>query len=183
MGLNSHAIPTAVPKEGDNRITFATPPTGWKVGDRLVFAGLNSVSQVNQRGGIDPVTGSYSPIDLDEERTIKSISPDGRSFTLDQALAYQHGGIYGYPEAVPVGNLSRNVRIESEHHTDVPRRGHVMFMHTQDVVVDSAQFRELGRTEGRIVVTDPKVRAGIMEKGTDGNTPAAMPFISTSAPA
>ena len=45
-----------------------------------------------------------------------------------------------------MGNLSRNVVVESENVGDVSRRGHVMFMHTQDVVIDSVLFRELGRT-------------------------------------
>ena len=46
--------------------------------------------------------------------SIQAVSADGQTFTLDRALTYQHGDIYGYTEAVPVGNLSRNVVVESE---------------------------------------------------------------------
>ena len=98
------------------------------------------------------------------------LSADGRTVTLDQPLEYQHGGIYGYAEAVPVGNLTRNVVVESENSKDVSRRGHVMFMHTQDVVIDSALFRELGRTNVEGALTSPEVKDGKLVAGTDANT-------------
>ncbi len=101
---------------------------------------------------------------------MRTLSADGKTVTLDRPLAYQHGDIYGYAEAVPVGNLSRNVVIESENSKDVSRRGHIMFMHTQDVVLDSVLFRELGRTNVEGELTSPRVKDGKLEAGTDANS-------------
>ena len=106
----------------------------------------------------------------DEERTIGALSADGKTVTLDRPLAYQHGDIFGYAEAVPVGNLSRNVIIESENARDVSRHGHIMFMHTQDVVLDSVLFRDLGRTNVEGALTSPRFQDGKLVAGTDANT-------------
>ncbi len=167
----SHAVPTAVPHVGDNEVRFAAAPKGWKVGDQLLFPGLDR--QENGRDvGVDPWTGRELPVGQheDEERTVRSISADGKDVTFDKPLAYQHGDIYGFADAVPVGNLSRNVVIESENTEKVSRRAHVMFMHTQDVVIDSALFRELGRTNVEGELTSPRVADGKLEEGSDANT-------------
>jgi hypothetical protein len=167
----SHALPTSVPKKGDTEVRFAKAPKGWKVGDRLLFPGLDR--QQNGRDvGVDPWTGRTMPAGQhqDEERTIRKLSADGQTVSLDRPLAYQHGDIYGYAEAVPVGNLSRNVLVDSENAREVSRRGHVMFMHTQDVVIDSVLFRELGRTNVEGELTNPRVKDGKLEAGTDANT-------------
>jgi hypothetical protein len=167
----SHATPTAVPRKGDTEVRFAKAARGWKVGDKLLFPGLDQ--QQNGRDvGIDPWTGRPLPVGQheDEERTIRALSADGKTVTLDTALAYQHGDIYGYPDAIPVGNLSRNVVIESENTEKISRRGHVMFMHTQDVVIDSALFHELGRTNVEGALTNPLVKDGKTVAGTDANS-------------
>jgi RNA polymerase sigma factor (sigma-70 family) len=167
----SHATPTAVPKKGDTEAHFAKAPVGWKVGDTLLFPGLDR--QLNGRDvGVDPWTDRHLPLGQhqDEERTIRALSADGKTVTLDKALAYQHGAIYGYAEAVPVGNLSRNVVVESENSKEISRRGHVMFMHTQDVILDSTLFRELGRTNAEGELTSPRVKDGKLEAGADANS-------------
>jgi hypothetical protein len=167
----SHAKPTTVPRKGDTEVRFTAAPKGWKVGDRLLFPGLDR--QRNGRDvGIDPWTGRHLPVGqhLDEERLIGTLSDDGKTVTLDRGLDYQHGDIYGFADAVPVGNLSRNVVIESENSKDVSRRGHIMFMHTQDVVLDSVLFRELGRTNVEGVLTNPRIKDGKLVAGTDENT-------------
>ena len=151
----SHATPTAIPKKGDTQVRFAVAPKGWKVGDRLLFP------------GVDPI---YQKVHEDEERVIRSLSTDRRTVTFDRALAFAHGGIKGYPGAVPVGNLSRNVVVESENTQTVSRRGHVMFMHTQDIVIDSALFRELGRTSVEGELTSPRIKDCQLVAGTDANT-------------
>jgi hypothetical protein len=167
----SHATPTAVPRKGDTRVTFATAPRGWKVGDTLLFPGLDRQHASHDRG-FDPWTGHQMPLGQhqDEERIIRSLAADSKAVTLDRPLTYQHGDIYGYATAVPVGNLSRNVIVESEDSKDVSRRGHVMFMHTQDIVLDSVLFRELGRTNVEGELTSPRVQGGKLEEGTDANT-------------
>ena len=106
----------------------------------------------------------------DELCAVKAVSADGKTITLDRPLAYNHGGIFGYTEAVPVGNLSRNVIVESENAQEISRRGHTMFMHTQDVVIDSALFRELGRTSVEGTLTNPELKEGKLTPGTDANT-------------
>jgi hypothetical protein len=166
----SHSTPTAVPKKGDSEVSFAKAPLGWKVGDRLLFPGLDR-QRMGQKS-IDPWTGREMPTGehQDEEREVRSLSKDGRTVTLDRALVYQHGGIYGFAGPVPVGNLSRNVIIESEIVQEVSRRGHVMFMHAQDVIIDGALFRELGRTHVVGILTSPEVKDCELVAGTDANT-------------
>jgi hypothetical protein len=167
----SHAMPTTVPRKGDTEVRFAQAPHGWKAGDQLLFPGLDRQHSLRDQS-IDPWTGREMPRGQhqDEERLIRSVSADGKTVTLDRALAYQHGAIYGYPEAVPVANLSRNVVIESENTEKVSRRAHIMFMHTQDVVLDAALFRELGRTSVEGMLTNPQVKDGKLEEGTDANS-------------
>jgi hypothetical protein len=167
----SHATPIAVPRKGDTKVTLARAPRGWKVGDTLLFPGLDQ--QLNGRDvGVDPWTGQQLPVGQhqDEERTFATLSADGKTVTLQRPLTYQHGDIYGYPEAVPVGNLSRNVVITSENTQKIGRRGHVMFMHTQDVVIDSVLFHELGRTSVEGEQTSPRVKDGKLVPGTDANS-------------
>ena len=59
----------------------------------------------------------------------------------------------------PVGNVSRNVILHSEHRNTLSRRAHVMFMHVHDrpTIVDGALFLGLGRTDARTVHTDPRI--------------------------
>ena len=167
----SHAVPTAVPKAGDTEVRFATAPKGWKVGDKLLFPGLDQ-QLTGKDVSVDPWTGKHLPVGQhqDEERTIRALSADGKTVTLDQPLTYQHGNIFGYSDAVPVGNLSRNVSVESENAKDVSRRGHIMFMHTQDVHIDSTLFLELGRTSVEGELTSPRVKDGKLEADTDLNS-------------
>jgi len=149
----SSATPQAIPRAGDTSITLSSVPNNWVVGDTLLFAGL-SLTQ-NQ----------------DETRTIVSVSPDGLSYTFNSPLAYDHGGIYGYSQAAPVGNLTRNVTFSSEDSADLVDRGHVMFMHTQNEVIDSVAFDGLGRTDAQTQETFPKLDAnGVLVPGTDANT-------------
>lgn len=166
----SHATPDAVPKKGATEVSFAKAPQGWKVGDTLLFPGLDR-QRMGQKS-IDPWTEREMPAGehQDELREVWSLSADGRTVTLDKPLAWQHGGIFGFDGAVPVGNLSRNVIIESENASKVSRRGHIMFMHTHDVILDGVLFRELGRTHVEGVLTSPEVKEGKLVAGTDANT-------------
>ena len=149
----SSATPSIIPRAGNTSITLSSVPNGWKVGDTLLFAGLSLTA--NQ----------------DETRTIVAVSPDGLTYTFNSPLAYDHGGIYGYSQAAPVGNMTRNVIFSSEDSTDLVDRGHVMFMHTQNEVIDSVAFVGLGRTSAQTQETFPKLDAnGVLVPGTDANT-------------
>lgn len=149
----SSVQPAVVPRPGDTTLTLGAPATGWSVGDSLLLPGL------------DPEASQ------EEARTIAAISADGLTITLSAPLAYSHGGIYGYEEAAPVGDLTRNVVFSSEDPSDISRRGHVMFMHSMNVVIDGAEFLQLGRTDALRTHTIPTLDdGGMLVPGTDDNT-------------
>lgn len=128
----SQATLAAAPRAGDTQLTLSAAPAGWKVGDRLVIAGV-------ERG-------------RHEERTIVAL--DGATVTV-AALAFDHVP----PSAdlsVHVANLTRNAVIVSEN-ADPDRRGHVMFMHSQKVNIDFAQFESVGRTDKKVAANDSVV--------------------------
>jgi hypothetical protein len=57
---------------------------------------------------------------------------------------------------VPLANLTRNVILESENPREASRAGHVMFMHSAMVSVAHVAFHDLGRTDKRKPINDPK---------------------------
>ncbi len=112
-------------------------PVDWKAGDRVVLSGLQGKHQ--------------------EEFTIQNIN--GTNITLDSPTSNDRrilatnpafDGLYPY-----VANYSRNVIIESENKTDIHRRGHIMFMHQQEVDMRYVQLEELGRTNKAIELQSP----------------------------
>ncbi len=108
---------------GARQIRLTGVPSGWRVGDRLLLSGTEY--------------GKH------EEATIRGIQ--GSVVTVDP-LAYNHT----LPEAGltwHVANLSRNVVVASANPEMIDRRGHVMFMHSDDVEVRDAAFEGLGRTD------------------------------------
>jgi len=64
-------------------------------------------------------------------------------------LKYDHPIISGY-----VADVTRNAVFESQSVATISERGHVMFMHNDDVHVDGAGFYGLGRTDKRIPIDD-----------------------------
>ena len=54
-----------------------------------------------------------------------------------------------------VANMLRNVMVMSQNTQDIDRRGHVMFMHSDDVQVHNAGFYGLGRTDKTRPINDP----------------------------
>jgi hypothetical protein len=64
-------------------------------------------------------------------------------------LKYDHPIISGY-----VADVTRNAVFESQSLAKISERGHVMFMHNDDVHVDGAGFYGLGRTDKRIPIDD-----------------------------
>jgi len=135
------------PRAGNTTITLGQPVTGWQMGDKIF---LPDTRQVHPDNWFNP---SY-PLQI-EERTIQSISADGRTITLSSALSFDHRGARdadGIPTVLAsgtkllphVGNLTRNVRIRSENPSGT--RGHTLFTHRADVDIRYVQFQDLGRT-------------------------------------
>src|SRR5262249_55566825 len=61
--------------------------------------------------------------------------------------------------AMYVANVTRNVRLESQNAQEIRRRGHAMFMHSDHVLLANAGFYDLGRTDKRNPVQDPRLDA------------------------
>ncbi|MEO1456281.1 MAG: GDSL-type esterase/lipase family protein [Pseudomonadota bacterium] len=127
------------PLAGSTTITLSEVPVGWRVGDEISIAGTDPD---------DPAS--------DEVVTIAAI--DGATITLDRALERDHVA----PRAdldVHVANLTRNVEFTSENEGAL-NRGHVMFMHTNDVDVQNVAFQGLGRTDKSVELTDWRLLSG-----------------------
>ena len=128
------------PMTGDKVIQLADVPEGWKVGDTILISGTHKEGWTWQ-GGEKVFVASQ-----DEEVTITSIT--GGKITIDKPLAFDHdtprADLFAY-----VANMTRNITVSSEHGeaTEVSHRGHVMFMHSDDVDVEYASFNDLGRTD------------------------------------
>lgn len=139
---DSHEKVIEDPLAGDTSIDFGETPEGWAVGDTIVIAGTryegykwdNSIGRVRHYESED------------EERVITHIE-DGVIF-FDEPLEHDHDS----PREdlkTSVANYTRNVSFETEdaETAEIFERGHVMFMHTDDVDVRFAEFHELGRTD------------------------------------
>lgn len=138
----SHLKLDSEARAGDSVLTMASRPSNWQIGDTLVISGThfsgwkwdNSIRATRYYGTEDEV------------RTITRIN--GSNITLNAPLNYNHLSPRS-DLAASVGNFSRNIRIASEGGASLPphQRGHVMFMHNDDIDVRYAEFFELGRTD------------------------------------
>jgi hypothetical protein len=141
------AIPAQPVHNGATRLTFAEPLTGWRVGDELLFPAATHDGR-------------------DEIRTIKALSADGKTISLNSALGSDHAAPADVQAAVPVGNLTRNVVFESADPTAISNRAHLMFMAHEGVHLSGARFQGLGRTETTRIHTLPEKRAdGTIDPG------------------
>ncbi len=122
---------------GTSSFELETAPLNWSIGDRIVLSGILNKQQ--------------------EEFTIKNIV--GKTITLDHPTTNDRlvsssnevfNGLYPY-----VANYSRNIILESENKVDIHRRGHIMFMHQQEVDMKYVQLEELGRTNKAIELEKP----------------------------
>ena len=121
------------PVAGASEITLSEVPTGWAVGDILTIAG----TEANQP-------------DSDEKVTIASI--EGSTIVLENPVVLDH--VAPNPSFdVHVANLSRNIEISSENDA-VLHRGHIMFMHTNDVDMNFASVTNMGRTDKSKLLDD-----------------------------
>lgn len=127
---------------GDNRLVLSEVPEGWRVGDKLVLTGTHQQGW-NWNNATRRTEVSESQ---DEEVTIRAIN--GNTIVLDRRLTYDHDTPRDDLKAY-VANMTRNVTFSSEGGEDLPvhQRGHVMFMHSDDIDVRYAAFEDLGRTD------------------------------------
>jgi Ca2+-binding RTX toxin-like protein len=133
---------------GRNYLDLPSLPTGWKVGDSIVL------------------TGTTAGADQNESRLITAIS--GNRIYLNQPLTYSH-----IPQSASyqlhVANTTRNVSISSETSV-IERRGHVMFMHNDNVHIANAGFYKLGRTNKLVPINDAVVNSSWqLQAGTGTN--------------
>ncbi|MEO0405779.1 MAG: G8 domain-containing protein [Cyanobacteria bacterium P01_A01_bin.135] len=152
---------------GDQELVLAEAPKNWKVGDSLVLTGTERVpDKWNSQKKEMEWQGTQ-----DEEVTIKAIN--GNRVTLDRPLTYDHDTPRGDLKAY-LTNFSRNVTVASENADSLPanQRGHVMFMHSDDVDVRYAEFRELGRSDKSELFDDFRV-SGNGDRIMNGDTPQA----------
>jgi len=130
-------------KKGMNVISLDDEPYGWQIGDRVVVLGTSK-------------DGTES-----ESAHITDIDYTNYTITIDKTLKYYHyiakTTIKNAGMKVHVANLSRNVIIKTDpdslagmgdknEYSNVEHRGHVLFMHNNNVNVNYAQFQDLGRT-------------------------------------
>jgi hypothetical protein len=123
------------PRRGDDRLVLREPPRGWKAGDHLVLTGTR----------IEP--------NQDEEREILALA--GNEVRV-RPLAYDHR-VPADGLSVYLANVTRNVVLSSQNTQDSSRAGHVMFMHSPDVTLADAAFQDLGRTDKRRPIDDPRL--------------------------
>ncbi|MEX0644874.1 MAG: Ig-like domain-containing protein, partial [Parvularculaceae bacterium] len=130
----------ADPMAGDASLLLDSPPDGWRVGDRLVLTGTH----LTNGASADPTRKDVTT--EDEELVITRI--EGNRIYVDRPLQYDHEGARSDLKAY-VANMTRNIRIQSEDGDATPthERGHVMFMHSDNIDVRYAEFYELGRTD------------------------------------
>jgi hypothetical protein len=145
----SHVAVDDAPMSGDTQISLSEVPDGWQVGDTLVLTGTHKQGWTWDNDQRQVVHRESE----DEEVTITAIN--GTSVTIDRPLAYDHDAPRDDLSAY-VANMSRNITVSSEGGEDTPvhQRGHVMFMHSDDVDVRYAAFDDLGRTDKSVAAFD-----------------------------
>jgi hypothetical protein len=146
--ITSYVALARAPRKGDTKLVLARVPVNWKKGDRLVLTG----TMLPGKGGQTQ----------DEELTIQDITG---TEVMVEPLQFDHTVpahtlLAGEAPLTPyVGNLTRNVSLESQNRnqSELDRHGHVMFMHSPRVTIHYAGFYDLGRTDKRVPVNDPRL--------------------------
>ena len=140
------------PSAGATQFVLSTAPTGWQVGDKLVVAGTDPITNAS--------ISNTSEFEKDEVVTISAIS--GNTVTFTPALVRDHKAPTQASDLdVHVANLSRNIAVSSEN-TSVSSisgefhkpRGHLMFMHTLNVDLKYVEANNLGRTDKSVILDD-----------------------------
>ncbi len=132
-------------RKGATQLTLDSVPTNWRVGDRLVL------------------TGTTTDIEAKQDEELKLVAINGNTITVDadddvagtQGLKFNHTPPEGFGLKVYIADMNRNVVIMSQNPAITQRRGHVMFMHSNNVHVENVGFYGLGRTDKRNPINDP----------------------------
>lgn len=174
---------------GDNQLVLKLPngmtePQGWQVGDRLVLGGTD----YNHRGSNEDNSRFQ-----DEVLKITAIDGNKISFVNEDiasgnntVLRFDHKRPEGFERELNlyVANTTRNVSFATENGETAPtqQRGHVMFMHNPQVMVNNAGFYDLGRTDKNQLIDDPIQNIdGSVGKGTNPRGRYALHFHRTGA--
>lgn len=165
-----HAKVAVDPLAGDTSITMQEAPTDWSVGDTIVIAGTH-YARYRWNGTMMERVPSQ-----DEVRVISAIT-DEVVLSFAEPLVHDHDS----PREdlkTSVGNYTRNVTIRSEQGDATPRhqRGHVMFMHSDDVDIRYAAFWDLGRTNKDIDEPDAQGAAEFTAIASASNVKGRYPF-------
>ena len=118
------------PLKGATSVQLSQPPINWQVGDQLVIAGTNYRSN------------AYAP----EDDVVRVQRIEGKTVFLDRPLQFSHLSPRSDLKTY-VANYTRNITVRSESASPVHRRGHVMFMHSDNLDIRYVGFHELGRTD------------------------------------
>jgi hypothetical protein len=156
--------------KGTYQIVLSSHPTGWQVGDTLVITGTTPMTSTGGTGDenasiaqiTDNTDGSttvfFNVIPPATSTGTSGATPASTTTTTTptyKGLAHDHiapdfGSIY-------VADVTRNVDFRSQNVSSIMDRGHVMFMHYDDVHIDGAGFYGLGRTDKADPIDDVTV--------------------------
>ena len=179
-------------ESGDNFIDLNLPTEqslGWRRGDILLVAGTDAELENNRlfgQGTTTPRQDRSNERFRDELVRITSLRTRGnrvRVFFKNvtnratsraniNSLLWNHGRPSGStfePDEldVHVANLTRNVRfVSSRYRVPNQERGHFMVMHNFDAQVHNAIFKNLGRSDKKLIVDDPVSKGNV--DGTPG---------------
>jgi hypothetical protein len=156
---------------GDTVLHFASPVTGWQVGQDIL---LPDTRQLTNLIASNAFNTNIAP--QWEDVIIQSTSSDGLTVTLTAPLHYGHLGARdanGVLDYLPqVMNNNRNIMIASQSFTGT--RGYTLFTDRANVDIEYTGFCELGRTNITDLVSDVDTTGGITYNvpGTDYYNPS-----------
>lgn len=133
---------------GSGSILLDNRPSGWRTGDEIMV----TATEFTTNG--KPQTENFRIRKIDDAAGGKVRVQLGAVNNFRQAatLRFDHRPISG--QAAHVANLTRNVVLRSESpNVGAENRGHVMIQ-SYDVVVDNAEFRDLGRSDKKLYAED-----------------------------
>jgi PKD repeat protein len=148
--------------QGDHELVLDLPtgsstPLGWNVGDQIVLSGTRYNAAGNNADNSKFQDEVLTITQIDGNR-VRFINNDVQGPGSDR-LRFNHTPPKTAVQdqlKIYAANLSRNVMFETAHAEQVPtqQRGHVMLMHSDNVVVENAGFYNLGRTDKSQLIDD-----------------------------